>query len=287
MFPIDHYWNTRVDTLPVDSHSAAYINSIGSSTGLHPDFGSGLWAGGPIGIPYVVVDGSTPKVNVTFDIDDQSDVGPYPIPTNVPIEGGSASTGDRHILIVESGACKLYELWAAYPQSDGTWNAGSGAIWDLYSYALRTDTWTSADAAGLQILPGLVRYAEVAAGEIRHAIRFTANETRNTYVWPARHQASGITDPNVPPMGQRFRLKASFDISSYPPNVQVILRAMQVYGIVLADNGSDWYISGVPDENWNNDELVDSLANVTGQYFEAVDTSSLMINSNSGQANQP
>jgi hypothetical protein len=287
MFPANNYWNTRVDTLPLDSRSTAYINSIGRNTGLHPDFGSGLWDGGKIGIPYNIVDSSVPKVNVTFDIDDQSDAGPYPIPSNVAIEGGDPTSGDRHILIVESGACKLYELWAAEKQPDGSWNAGSGAIWDLNSNALRTDTWTSADAAGLQILPGLVRYAEAAAGEIRHAIRFTADATRNSYIWPARHQASDITDPNVPPMGQRFRLKASVDISAYPPKVQAILRAMQVYGLVLADNGSNWYISGVPDEGWNNDELVSSFGGITGDDFEAVDTSSLMIDPNSGQAHQP
>jgi hypothetical protein len=287
MFPADNYWNTPINTLPVDSHSAAYINSIGGTTNLHPDFGSGLWDGGKIGIPYNVVDGSVPKVNVTFSIDDQSDAGPYPIPTNVAIEGGDPTSGDRHILIVESGACKLYELWAAEKQPDGSWDAGSGAIWDLNSNALRTDTWTSADAAGLPILPGLVRFAEASAGEIRHAIRFTADLTRNSYIWPARHQASDITDPNVPPMGQRFRLKASFDISSYPPKVKAILKAMQVYGLVLADNGSNWYISGVPDEGWDNDELVSSFETVVGNNFEAVDTSSLMINSNSGQAHQP
>jgi len=273
--------------LPVDSRSAAYITSIGRNTGLHPDFGAGEFDGGPIGIPYVVVDGSQPKVNVTFDIDDESDIGPYPIPANPPIEGGPESTGDRHILIVESGACKLYELWSAYPQTDGSWVAGSGAIWDLNSYLLRPDTWTSADAAGLPILPGLVRYEEVLAGEIRHAIRFTASRTRGSYVWPARHEASSITDLNVPPMGQRFRLKASFDITPYPRNVQVILRAMQVYGVVLADNGSNWFISGVPDDRWNNDELVSRLRQIIGDNFEAIDSSSLLIDSNSGQARQP
>src|SRR6185503_873214 len=215
-------------------------------------------------------------VNVTFDIDDESDIGPYPIPANPPIEGDPNDDGDRHILIVRSGDCKLFELWAAHLEN-GAWEAGSGAIWDLNSYNLRTDTWTSADAAGLQILPGLVRYDEVAAGEIKHAIRFTANETRGSYLWPARHEASSITDPNVPPMGQRFRLKASFDISPYPPNVRVILRAMQLYGIVLADNGSDWFISGVPDERWDNDELLDALDTVEGDDFEAVNTSSMMI----------
>jgi hypothetical protein len=287
IFPPDHIWNTRVDILPVHPHSDAYIDSIGRDIGLHPDFGSGLWEGGPIGIPFVVADGSTPRAAVSFEYADESDPGPYPIPSNPPIEGGSDSDGDRHILIVESSECKLYELYAAYPNDDGSWQAGSGAIWDLSGYGLRPDEWTSADAAGLPILPGLVRYDEVAAGEIRHAIRFTAEVTQRAYIWPARHFASEVTDPSVPPMGQRFRLKASFDLSPYPREVQIILRAMQVYGLILADNGSSWYISGAPDERWNNDELVPLLREVTGDDFEAVDVSGLRIDPNSGQARQP
>ena len=256
IFPPDHIWNTRVDSLPRHPNSDAYIDSIGRDEGLHPDFGSGLWEGGPIGIPFTIADASTPKYTLTFEYDDESDHNPYPIPDNAPIEGGPNSDGDRHILIVESSSCTLYEIYAAYPNADGSWQAGSGAIWDLRGYALRPDEWTSADAAGLPILPGLVRYDEAAAGAIRHAIRFTAENTRAEFVWPAKHEASDSDDPNLPPMGQRFRLKASFDISPYPAEMQAILHAMQTYGLILADNGSDWFISGAPDERWNNDELV-------------------------------
>jgi hypothetical protein len=283
MFPPDHIWNVRVDSLPVDDHSDAYIDSLGRDTGLHPDFGSGEWDGAPIGIPYVVAGGDTPRADVTFEYADESDQGPYPIPSDAPIEGGPNSDGDRHILIVESSECKLYELYAAYLHDDGTWEAGSGAIWDLRDYVLRPDEWTSADAAGLPILPGLVRYEEVAAGEIKHALRFTADETQAAYVWPARHEASDNDDPNLPPLGQRFRLKASFDISPYPHDVQVILRAMQVYGLMLADNGSDWFFSGAPDPHWNDEELVDTFRTITGDSFEAVDVSGLMVDGDSGK----
>lgn len=279
MFPADNIWNRRVDTLPVHEKSTEYVASIGNTTGLHPDFGSGEWDGEPIGIPYVVVPGTQTKVNVTFDYDDESDDGPYPIPPNPPIEGGS----DRHILMVDKDNCKLYELYAAYYDPTDGWQAGSGAIFDLRSNLLRPNGWTSADAAGLPILPGLVRYDEVASGVIRHAIRFTAFPTQDDYVWPARHLASEIYDENVPPMGQRFRLKANFNISGYPAEVRVILQAFKDYGIILADNGSDWYISGVPDERWDNDVLR-ALRNVAGQNFEAVDSSGLMIDPNSGQA---
>jgi hypothetical protein len=276
-----------VDTLPVHPLSEAYINSIGPDVGLHPDFGSGLWEGGPIGIPFTVVPGDQPLVNVTFDYADESDPGPYPVPPDAPIEGGPNSDGDRHILVVDRDHCKLYELYAAYPQDDGSWIAGSGAIYDLNSNALRPAAWTSADAAGLPILPGLIRYDEVATGEINHAIRFTAEETQRLFVWPARHYASDLTDPNVPPMGQRFRLKASFDVSPYPPEVQVILKAMKAYGLILADNGSDWFIGGAPDERWDNDMLVEALREINGSNFEAVDTSGLMVNPDSGEARQP
>jgi hypothetical protein len=276
-----------VDTLPVHPLSDSYINSIGPDVGLHPDFGAGLWEGGPIGIPFTAVPGDQPLVNVTFDYADESDPGPYPVPSDAPIEGGPDSDGDRHILIVDRDHCKLYELYAAYPQSDGSWIAGSGAIYDLNSNALRPATWTSADAAGLPILPGLVRYDEVAAGEINHAIRFTAEETQRLFVWPARHYASDITDSSVPPMGGRFRLKASFDVSPYPRDVQVILNAMKTYGLILADNGSDWFIGGVPDERWDNDMLVGALREINGSNFEAVDASGLMIDPHSGEARQP
>jgi len=283
VFPSDNVWNVAVDTLPVDANSAAYIGSIGGSAGVHPDFGSGTWDGGPIGIPYVAVPGSQPLVPVSFEYADESDPGPYPIPPDAPIEGGSASTGDRHVLVLDRDRCRLYELFSAYPQPGGGWRAGSGAVFDLASHALRPAGWTSADAAGLPILPGLVRYDEVAAGAIRHAIRFTAPRTRRAYVWPARHFASSQTDPALPPMGQRFRLKASYDLSGFAPEVRVILMAMKVYGLILADNGSAWFVSGVPDERWNNDVLVGQLRLVKGSDFEAVDASGLMLDPDSGQ----
>jgi len=273
-----------IDTLPLDPRSADYVASIGLETGLHPDFGAGLWNGGPIGIPYTTVPGTQPLVTVTFDYEDESDPGPYPIPPDAPIEGGPQSDGDRHVLVVDVDACRLYEMWYAWPQPDGSWHAGSGAVFDLNSHALRPDTWTSADAAGLPILPGLVRYDEVASGEIRHALRFTAAHTRAAHIWPARHHASSLTDPSIPPMGQRFRLRADFDISGYSPEVQVVLRALKRYGMFLADNGSNWYVSGVPDERWDNDTWVSELATVLGANFEAVDESACMIDPDSAQA---
>ena len=286
VFPVDNIWNTSVADLPLDPDSSAFINTIGATRGLHPDFGSGTWDGGPIGIPYDVVDASEPKVNVSFDYADESDPGPYPIPPDALIEGGSQSSGDRHVLVLDRGNCILYELFSAYPQLDGTWQAGSGAIFDLSSNALRPSGWTSADAAGLPILSGLVRYDEVAAGEIRHALRFTAPQTRSDYVWPARHHASSLTAAQIPPMGQRFRLKAGFDISPFSAPIRVILQAMKTYGLILADNGSAWYISGAPDPRWDNDMLVSELAQVKGSDFEAVDVSSLMLDPDSGLAVQ-
>ena len=283
VLPADNIWNARVDTLPVHPRSTDYVNNIGRWTGLHPDFGSGLWDGGPIGIPYTTVPGTQTRVPVTFDYWDESDPGPYPIPPDAPIEGGPQSTGDRHVLVVDRDNCVLYELFYAWPNSDGSWHAGSGAVFGLRSNALRPAGWTSADAAGLPILPGLVRYDEVAAGEIRHALRFTAPQTQRAYVWPARHYASTITDPSYPPMGQRFRLKAGFDISGFSREVQVILTVLKRYGMLLADNGSAWYLSGVPDSRWNNDDLVSALRQVPGDAFEAVDVSSLMVDPNSGQ----
>lgn len=282
IFPADNIWNVPIDTAPIDANSTAYINTIGANRTLHPDFGSGLWNGGPIGIPFITVRSSQAKVAVTFEYADESDPGPYPVPTNAPIEGGPNSSGDRHVLLLEQDNCKLYELFSSYPQSDGSWTAGSGAIFDLKSHALRPDGWTSADAAGLPILPGLVRYDEVASGEIRHAIRFTAPQTRRAYVWPARHDASSQTANNYPPMGQRFRLRADFPLNTFSPQVQVILRTMQKYGMILADNGSAWYISGAPDERWNND-LLRELGRVRGSDFEAVDVTGLLLNRDSGQ----
>ncbi len=287
VFPADNVWNTPVDTLPVDANSAAYVATIGADAHVHADFGSGEWEGGPIGIPYVDVDSSQPNVPVTFEYDDESDPGPYPIPPDAPIEGGSGSSGDRHVLVLERDNCILYELFDAWPQDGGSsWRAGSGATFDLSSHALRKDGWTSADAAGLPILPGLIRYDEVAAGEIRHAIRFTAPQTRDAHVWPARHDASSLTGLQYPPMGQRFRLKSGFDVSGFSPEVQVILQALKTYGMILADNGSSWFISGAPDERWDNDALHE-LHTVHGSDFEAVDESSLMVDPDSGQAQNP
>lgn len=282
LFPADNIWNTPVDTLPVHPNSDIFIATIGANRNVHPDFGSGLWEGGPIGIPYVDVPGDQARVAVSFTYDDESDPGPYPIPTDAPIEGGPASDGDRHVLVVERENCILYELFYAFPQADGSWQAGSGAIFDLNSHLLRPAGWTSADAAGLPILPGLVRYDEVAGGEINHALRFTAPQTRREYVWPARHFASNLTGEQYPPMGQRFRLRANFDISGFAPPVQVILRALKKYGMILADNGSAWYISGAPDDRWDNDVLR-QLRQVRGSDFEAVDVSSLMVEPDSGR----
>ena len=281
--PADDIWNTPIDALPVDPASAAYIETIGADVGFHADFGSGEYDGGPIGIPYVVVGGDQAPVEVALLYADESDPGPYPIPTDAPIEGGPDGSGDRHVLVVDSDACVLYELFNAFPQADGSWQADGGAVFDLGSSTLRPDTWTSADAAGLPILPGLVRYDEIAAGEIRHALRFTVPETRGEYVWPARHEASDLEGANYPPMGQRFRLRADFDISGYSTEVQVILRALQTYGMMLADNGSPWFISGAPDDRWDNDMLRE-LSQVVGSDLEAVDVSSLMVDSESGQA---
>jgi len=244
----------------------------------------------PIGIPYTVVNGSQPKVPVSFDYADESDPGPYPIPPDAPIEGvpdwDPNYDGDRHILVLDRDNCLLYETFYTWPNGDSTWSAGSGAIFDLKSNNLRPDGWTSADAAGLPVLPGLIRYDEIAAGAINHAIRFTIANTRSEYVWPARHAASSLTEQSYPPLGQRFRLKAGFDISGFPQSMQVILRAMKKYGIILADNGSNWYISGTADNRWDNDMLVQGFNNLTGSDFEAVDASSLMIEPNSGQVRQ-
>jgi hypothetical protein len=285
VLPSDNIWNTPVDQLPVSPNSAAWVATIGSTKPVHPDFGAGLYNGAPMGIPFVTVPGTQTKYPVTFQYADESDPGPYAAPLNAPIEGGSSSTGDRHVLSIDTDHCILYELYAAYPQT-ASWTAGSGAIFNLLSDALRPAGWTSADAAGLPVFPGLLRYDEIAAGEIRHAIRFTVPQTQRAYVWPARHYASSLTGSQYPPMGARFRLNASFDISSYSPANQIILRALKKYGMILADNGSAWYISGAPDERWNNDDL-HNLTLITGSAFEAVDVSPLMVDPNSGQALQP
>lgn len=279
LFPADSVFNTPIDTLPVDANSDAYIQSIGANTSLHPDFGAAEWDGKPIGIPYNIVPKGQPLTTVKFSYADESDRGPYPLPSSPKIEGGS----DRHILMLQRKKCLLYELYAARKTKQGKWKAGSGAIWNLNSNALRPDGWTSADAAGLPILPLLARYDEVATNEIKHALRFTAAQTRDAYIWPARHAASDLTDENTPPMGQRFRLKASFDVSDFSPQTQIILNALKKYGMFLADNGSDWYISGAPNENWDDDTLGDDLRQIHGSDFEAVDESGLMLDPNSGQ----
>jgi hypothetical protein len=274
IFPPTSAWNEPVDTLPVAPDSAQLIASIGLDAGMHADFGSGLWDGGPIGIPFDVVTKRTPRSRVAFQYADESNRVRYPIPRNVHIEGGRSSTGDRHAILLDRDACKLYELYALYPQPGGGWRAGSGAVWNLRSNALRPPGWTSADAAGLPIFPGLARYDEAARGVIDHALRFTAPRTRRAYVYPARHYASDSTDPSLPPMGLRVRLKASFDVSGFPRQARIVLTALKRYGMILADNGSPWYVSGAPDPRWSNDQL-HTLGRVTGADFEVVDTSSL------------
>lgn len=227
LFPRDNIWNTPIDSLPVDARSDAYVASIGPDVGLHPDFGSGLHEGTPIGIPFVRVPADQPAVEVAFEVAEESDPSPYPIPPDAPIEGGSYATGDRHVIVVQEETCTLYELYDASPRPDGSWQAFSGARFDLTSHDLRPAEWTSADAAGLPILPGLVRYEEIDAGEVRHALRFTASLTQEIYVWPARHQAGASTDPDVPPMGQRCRLKADVDLGEFSPTNQIILQALK------------------------------------------------------------
>ncbi len=268
LFPTTDAWNTRVDGAAVDPASGTLLSSIGTDGHLHMDFGAD-WDGGPFGIPYTVVGAGQPQVAVSFDYADESDPGPYPIPADAPIEGGANADGDRHVLVVDSSTHRLYELYDARRLANGSWHAGSGAVFDLDAGTTRPAGWTSADAAGLPILPGLVRYEEVAAGHIDHAIRFTVASTRKAYVAPARHWASSSTDPSLPPMGMRVRLNAGFDLSGYPPQARVILQAMKSYGMIVADNGSSWYVSGTPDARWS-DEQLNTLKNVPGSAFEVV-----------------
>jgi hypothetical protein len=275
LFPKDNHWNMRVDKLPVLANSDAMVANIGAGDTLHPDFGAGLYEGRPIGIPYTTVSRKQKRVKVSFEYADESDRGPYPIPRNAPIEGGASSDGDRHVIVVDRDRCKLYELFAAYPRNGGSsWRAGSGAIFDLRSNRVRPAGWTSADAAGLPILPGLAREEDVRRGKIDHALRFTVRRSRRAYIYPARHFASSLTDPDLPAMGQRLRLKASFDTSGYPRQARVILNALKRYGMIVADNGSDWFISGSPSKRWDNDQL-NALKRVEGSNFEVVDTSRL------------
>jgi hypothetical protein len=272
IFPTNNVWNQRVDNLPVKKNSRAIINSIGADVGLHPDFGSGKWEGAPIGIPITVVGEGQKKSRVRFHYADESDKGPYPIPRDVKIEG-KGPDGDRHALIVHRDECKLYELYRL-KRKEGRWRAGSGAIWDLNSNKLRPKTWTSADAAGLPILAGLARYDEVKSGVIDHALRFTVDQSRDKFIYPARHSASDSNDKSLPPMGLRVRLKKKFPIKDFPKQARIVLKALKQYGMIVADNGSSWYITGAPNKHWDNDAL-HRLGEVTGKNFVVVDTSKL------------
>lgn len=268
-FPADNAWNQPIDKAPVDPNSDALISSVGRNVSLHPDFGANL-NGGPFGIPYVIVGRNTPGVRIKFQYRDESDPGPYPIPQSAPIEGGPRSDGDRHVLVIDRDHWKLFELFSAFPVPGGGWRAVSGAVFDLNTGTPRPPGWTSADAAGLPIFPGLVRYDEVTEQRaINHALRFTVVQSSHAYIPPARHFASPRTDPNLPPMGMRVRLKASYDTAHFPPSAQVILRALKTYGMILADNGSNWFLSGAPDARWNDDEL-NTLKWVKGSDFEVV-----------------
>lgn len=275
VFPGSSHWNRPVDGLPLHPRSAQIVGSIGRSKGAHADFGSGRYDGGPIGIPFKVVSGPQRRVPVRFEYASESDRGRYPVPADVPIEGGRGSDGDRHVIVVDRSRCRLYELYAAYPEQGGRrWRAGSGAVWSLRSNRLRPRGWTSADAAGLPILPGLARYDEVRRGRIDHALRMTVPRTRRAFVYPARHFASSSGDPALPAMGQRLRLRRGFDVSGFPPQARVILRALKRYGALVADNGSAWYVSGAPSRGWDNDDL-HSLGRVSGKEFEVVDSGRL------------
>jgi hypothetical protein len=269
VFPASNPWNRRVDRLPVAKNSAALVASIGLGKSMHADFGSGTWDGGPIGIPYDVVTRSTPRTRVSFEYSDESDHVGYPIPKRVHVEYGS----DHHALLVDRSACRLYEL-GGLERAGGRWHAWAGATWSMRSNRLRPAGWTSADAAGLPIFPGLARYDEVRRGVIDHALRFTAPRTRRAYLWPARHYASDSNDPSLPPMGLRVRLKASFDVRPFPRQARIVLIALKRYGMILADNGSSWYASGAPNPGWSNDQL-HTLGRVKGSDFEVVDASSL------------
>ncbi|MFB9410079.1 hypothetical protein [Dactylosporangium matsuzakiense] len=273
VFPADNVWHADVSKLPVSRDSAAWVASIGAAAKAHPDFGNGF------GLPVTQVPAGQPKVKVTFQYADESDPGPYPIPKTARVESG----GDRHVLVQDTAACRAYELFDAVLQPDGSWKAGSGAAYDLRSNTLRKSGWTSADAAGLPILPGLPRADEAAAGSIDHAIRFTAPKTRKAFIWPARHAASDAADAALPPMGARFRLKASVDISKFPPQARAVAQALKTHGAILADNGSPWYFSGTDDPKWSNTQL-DALKTLKGTDFEAVDSSLLMVEPNSGRS---
>jgi hypothetical protein len=276
-FPQSNAWNTDVSAAAVDPNSDALIASIGLTTGLHPDFGAGLYNGSPIGIPYIVVAGTQPGVAIDFTAyGDESDPGPYPVPANAPVEGAPDTSGDRHVLVIDRDHNRLYELDRAFINPDGSWDADSGAVFDLDSNDVRPTAqpgWTSADAAGLPIFPGLARYEEAALGPggIAHALRFTVQSSRRAYVPPAMHFASSNTSANLPPMGMRVRIKASYVIpASFSVATRALLTAMQTHGMIVADNGSNWYVSGAPDDRWDNDALVGELSQVNGSNFEVV-----------------
>lgn len=278
-FPSDNLWNRDISSAPVDQNSAALINFIGTNIGLHADFGSGTFGGSIIGIPYQVVDSSQGPVTINFtDFPDESDPGPMPIPLNAPIEGDPNPSGDQHVLILDNANCWLYELYNAQPNGSA-WNAGSSAVWDLTADEQRPYTWTSADAAGLPIFPGLARYDEIAAGAINHALRFTLQHSRAAFTPPASHWAANSTNASAAPMGMRLRLKASFDISSFSTANQVILTAMKKYGLIMADNGSSMFISGAPDPRWDNSDL-HNLGSVTASNFEVVQMNPIYTSSN-------
>jgi hypothetical protein len=286
-FPTDSAWNQDISNSPVDPNSDPIINFIGSTTPLHPDYGGGLYSGSTIGIPYVVVSGS-PFVNINFTAyGDESDPGPMPVPKNAPIEGyPKPGSGDRHVLVLDRDNCWLYELYSSYPLKSGNWNVASAAVWDLLADDQRPYTWTSADAAGLPVFPGLARYDEVASGVIKHALRYTLQYSQAAFTPPASHWASNSTSTLAAPMGMRLRLKASFDISSYPPQAKTILAALQNYGMIMADNGSSMYISGDPDNRWNNDDL-GALKQVPASAFDVILISPLYTQRNVPQGQNP
>lgn len=280
-FPANDIWHADVSTLPVNAHSAEWLFHMQASTRkLHPDFGPSDDPQVPYGIPITVVSGSHPKVTVTFDYDDESDQVPYPFGADTKIEGGAGSGGDMHAIVVDSSTCRLYETWDTRT-SAGHWLAGSGATWDLTSNALRPAGWTSADAAGLPIMPGLLRWDEVVAGNVDHAIRFTTDVTSTSYVWPARHQAGSVTSSTYPPMGAWFRLKAGYSTAGLSAQTIVIVNAMKKHGMVLADNGSPWFFQGTADNAWT-DTVISQLKKIPASAFEAVDVSSLEVSASSG-----
>jgi hypothetical protein len=285
-FPSDSLWNQDISSAAVDPNSAAIINFIGPSVSVHPDFGAGLYQGASIGIPYVVVDSSQAGVGINFTAyGDESDPGPMPIPANAPVEG-APTPGDQHVLVVDNSNCFLYELYNASVNSNGSWNAGSAAVWDLENGEQRPWTWTSADAAGLPIFPGLIRYDEVSAGQIQHAIRFTVQSSRPAIVPPASHFAGNSSNALAPPMGMKLRLTAAYDISSFSASNQVILTAMKKYGLIVADNGSSMFIGGAPDDRWNNDDL-HNLLQVPASAFEVVQMNPIYTAANVPQGAPP